>query len=190
MRARQELETRLNLEKRDNSVEQYLNEIGRYSLLSREEEIGFGKKADRGRYASALLGYISGEEIVCKGSSPVALDLLNEFRLWPYAELVFEDKKPEQEMKLDRRLARSVIGIKVLDEDAFVDRLRDLQGCLQEYVLDGVEAEKEMINGNLRLVVSVAKKYIGRGVSFLDMIQDGNEGLIKGSKKISMGKRV
>ncbi|MDD2957515.1 MAG: sigma-70 family RNA polymerase sigma factor [Lachnospiraceae bacterium] len=44
-------------------------------------------------------------------------------------------------------------------------------------------AEEELINSNLRLVVSIAKRYTGRGMNFLDLIQEGNLGLIKGIQK-------
>jgi len=54
---------------------------------------------------------------------------------------------------------------------------------LEAMVQDGVEAREHLIKANTRLVVSIAKKYIGRGVPFLDLIQEGNLGLMKAVSK-------
>ena len=54
---------------------------------------------------------------------------------------------------------------------------------LQETIFEGIAARDHLIRANTRLVVSIAKKYIGRGVPFLDLIQEGNLGLMKAVEK-------
>ena len=64
----------------------------------------------------------------------------------------------------------------------------ELEVAKKIYETQNLMARKVLINANLRLVVSIAKKYIGRGLSFLDLIQEGNMGLIKATEKFDYTK--
>lgn len=64
----------------------------------------------------------------------------------------------------------------------------ELEVAKKIYETQSEIARNVLINANLRLVVSIAKKYIGRGLSFLDLIQEGNMGLIKATEKFDYTK--
>ena len=61
---------------------------------------------------------------------------------------------------------------------------------LQRWMDKSQEAKREMVESNLRLVISIAKKYTNRGLSFLDLIQEGNMGLDESGRKIRISPRI
>jgi len=121
------LEETLPQEPTLDSVQHYLQEIGRVSLLSAAEEVELAERMERG--AAAIGRLASGE-----------------------------------------------------------DASTQLRSALRADVLSGQDARRHLIQANLRLVVSIAKKYVGRGLSLLDLIQEGNIGLMRAVEKFDYHK--
>jgi len=86
----------------------------------------------------------------------------------------------QEEVWLAKRMERGKVAEHRLQ---IVDLTRDERDELLADKLDGDRARAHLIQANLRLVVSVAKKYVGRGLSFLDLIQEGNIGWMKATDK-------
>ena len=108
-----------------------------------------------------------------------------------------EDLKEVEYLKLDEITDTSYEGINVDDpvrmylrEIGRIPLLTfDQELDLAKRILDGDEdAKKQLAESNLRLVVGIAKKYVGRGMLFLDLIQEGNMGLIKAVEKFDYTK--
>ena len=88
----------------------------------------------------------------------------------------------EQEVDLAKRMEAAVMAQEQLETSGENMPLDDVY-TLREIIADGEAAQEHLIRANARLVISVAKKYIGRGVPFLDLIQEGNIGLIRATNK-------
>ena len=108
-----------------------------------------------------------------------------------------EDLKEVEELKLDEITDTSYEGISI--DDPVRMYLREIGKIplltfdeeleLAKRILEGdEEAKQKLAESNLRLVVSIAKKYVGRGMLFLDLIQEGNMGLIKAVEKFDYTK--
>jgi len=130
-------------------------------------------------------------------------DLEELFSEPPLLDLDFDDEPTEDDLKLEE------MDVEQLDDDALLDNvalddpvkvyLREIGRVpllnsdeeieLAVKITEGNEyAKQRLTEANLRLVVSIAKKYVGRGMYFLDLIQEGNVGLIKAVDKFDYTK--
>jgi RNA polymerase primary sigma factor len=88
----------------------------------------------------------------------------------------------EEEVALAKRMEKAAKAQAILEDRGDSMPLDDVY-TLKDIISDGELAQEHLVRANARLVISVAKRYIGRGVPFLDLIQEGNIGLIRATNK-------
>ncbi|NES73393.1 MAG: sigma-70 family RNA polymerase sigma factor [Okeania sp. SIO2D1] len=159
-------------------VRLYLQEIGRVDLLERDQEVSEAQKVKRYVELWELLNESATKE---EGIIQCYLRLI-EIRNRLAAQL---GHKPS----LERWAKAADIPVVELKPTLAAGKLRwaQLAGLsvkeLEQAQSDGIKAKDHMINANLRLVVSVAKKYQNRGLELLDLIQEGTLGLERAVEK-------
>jgi len=121
---------------------------------------------------------------VVEGMAAQAEDFFREFRNC-MQELRALEKTPRPsakrvaQMKELRKQSRQLELKSCMDADEFLGSFSELRDAMR----NGQKARTEMVEANLRLVISIVKKYMNRGLSFLDLIQEGNTGLMKAVEK-------
>ncbi len=147
----------------NDPVKIYLKEIGRVNLLEAEDEPEIARRIQDGLKAEELLYHM--------------YDDVDDAEKEDFSHLE-EDQRPPIEYIVQ-------FLFNYYDSDAAAESY--IQNCNMTR-FDGLEARRILISANLRLVVSIAKKYVGRGMSFLDLIQEGNMGLVKAVEKFDYTK--
>jgi RNA polymerase primary sigma factor len=181
----------LRLEKghENDSVHLYFQEVGRFSLLTREEEIEIAKRIE-----TSQKKVDQAENAIQNWEKQLGLPLEEIKELVGVAEMDSQEAKrivKETGISINKLLDKEETIHRALQEIQHVESetqtishqlKQDLKKVLHARK-EKEAAKKEFVEANQRLVISIAKKYINRGVHFLDLIQEGNIGLMKAVDK-------
>ena len=192
----------------DDPVRMYLKEIGKVPLLDGDRELQLAKTMYEGieaenRLLEAIIGFTAPAESVEEGAEEVSDDAeVTETVTSPEVEETEEENEPEdvsedlwgEDVKIKNSYTEAMEEAR--KQYGGPDKLpRHIDGLDDEYVKEmrkkvrvGEDAKNALVEANLRLVVSIAKRHSGKGLSFLDLIQEGNLGLLKAVEKFDYRK--
>ena len=147
-------------------VRAYLSQIARTALLTAEQEVELSKTIEAGLYAETILDEVNAD----------------------YSETdenILAEAAPSKAAESDRT---ATITHAIAAQVANVREDRQLRREYAVLAAEGQRAKNHMLEANLRLVVSIAKRYTGKGMDFIDIIQEGNTGLIRAVEKFDYSK--
>jgi RNA polymerase primary sigma factor len=156
----------------NDPVRMYLKEIGKVPLLTAAQEVDLARRIEVGEAATELREMVELDERADQ----------KRFRLVVEGVIAIRDHQLDKFGKVEG------IGRDRIAKSYKPKTTEDLDNFLRRVERDGQLAKRKLIEANLRLVVSIAKRYVGRGMLFLDLIQEGNLGLIRAVEKFDHSK--